>query len=388
MLCDLSLFKIKSEDELHSKVNKYIKDFVNEEEIQSNNILLIEISAQLYENFIRLDDEKLKKTSVQLLNLYGFYSSMKKRSFLYKWREQNIKLKYFHDILPEEESCNKDKQKIRNNKYNDKNDSEDLNNTNQKQNKTFKNSLTNSMINVNNNIELEEDKVKTFNREYKKENLNNSNIITSKMNTIDINTKNNFHNLSKSKKSNKSMNKQYPSKNKIMEENKNINNNSYRFKDGNNKGIKNKNKTNNQVSIDQELHKLSTNLEFDYSEYFDNENKVKIKNNINNPQYKIPTDKIDNRNNYIDKYELNKNSSREKIQKYNFDDEMSDDNFNEDLHYSTKLNNLKRAEKENDTFNKLYIDSLKKDDNFLFNKEILDIKNKEECSFIPNIKKS
>lgn len=353
------------------------------------NILLIEISAQLYENFIRLDDENLKKTSIQLVNLYGFYSSMKKRSYLYKWREQNIKLKYFHDISIEEVSSNKDKQKKVNN--NDKNDLEDLNNTNRKQNKTFKNSLTNSMINVNNNFELEEDKVKTFNREYKKENLNNSNIISSKTNTIDINKKNNFHNLSKSNqsnKSNKSMNKQYQSKNKTIDENKNINNNSYRFKDGNNKGIKNKNKTNNQVSIDQELHKLSTNLEFDYSEYFDNENKAKIKNDINNPKYKLSTDKIDDKNNYLDKYELNKNSSREKIQKYNFDDEMSDDNFYEDLHYSTKLNNLKRAEKENDTFNKLYIDSLKKDDNFLFNKEISDIKNKEECSFIPNIKKS
>lgn len=315
------------------------------------------------------------------MNLYEFYHSLKKRSFLYKWREKNIKLKYFGDNIINEENRK----------------SETF--TNKKVNKIYENKLTNSLMNK----ELEEDKVKTFTREYSKENLNNSkmskdqnNFNRVSQNSNNNKIKSNNSNLAKSKNSENSDFKKSLSKSKKSNNNsnRNLKNTSYNFKDGNNNGIKDKNKINREMSKskisikDNDLQKLSSNLEFDYSEYLNGPN---FEKDTSNNEYTKDRYYLNNiKNNYLEKYEVNQNSSRAQEDKprYNFDEENDsndlENNDDNELHYSTKMNNLLKAEKENNTFNKLYLDSIKKEDNFLYNREISDVKNREECTFIPN----
>lgn len=254
---------------------------------------------------------------------------------------------------------------------------------------------TNTSNNANNTSKVK------FNNNNSKIKANNSNILSHKPSSSrspqnSYNTKYKF---------NKENNKQ-----KTLINNNSINNIST-IKQNSNIYINNINKANDSqnnkndndlnasfLKIQEEFIKNQNNfkLNYDYSQldeskYLENENNDNFEYNDNNEN--------NENNEYGSKTNRtlqlpNKNRTYSPINESllkNNNEEFSDYNtvHQGDLYLSEeqKFYNLKKAEKNNDIFNRLYVDAFKKKDNVLYNEEMREVKELKECTFIPKINK-
>ena len=387
LLTDLDSIHVKTEKDLHNRVSKYIEE-LSQDDLQK-------IAIQIYQSYIRQDDEKIIKTSKFLLKKYEFYHNFKMRSYLYKWRENCIKItirNHLHKISVDEEE---DKTKHLSIELG-KNFSEE--NSILKAYYKAKDRNSNVKVPGSRTINVPNSETSDYKVNYKekeREKSRSPNNINSK-NMLKYNTEeNSFMKIQKEfLQSQNELNKlEYDYS---MYDNENV---SY---DQNEKTVieptyKENINQSQEIRQDKKSEPIQFNYQYEKSNLQNSNSSIQNNSNLKQNQHKnnnINTQTQKNR--YNVKYNYNQISERnDKNERYNqieVDDlKYSDLNEinQEDLHLSDyqKYSNIKQAERQNEVFNRLYIDSYKKNDNIAYNQEIGKVKKNNNCSFFPNTNK-